>query len=506
MSLSLERERLSVCASLFDGTGKQAMDSEYVLPDYCGEIKRILKCTAEPQLHHVGKSGERLIAEGDVRICMLYVTEQDTLDCFEQHCSLSVACRAGDIPSDTVIQTHALTEYVNCRAVNPRKILINGTVGVQFRVLQAKDTTFIANMKGCEIKTAPVAYSALHVLAEKTFDLSETISLDSAKQPIRAMLRASALPEIQSVQCVENKLLLKGTLHLEAVYLTEDKTLCSFSHSMPISQIAEAPGLNDESAPAVRVQMCAFYVQPKRDANEEARLLELAAKLQLLIRDYSEETVSTVSDCYATNGNLLPVFSKITIPQRMTVVQIKKQAELSVEIGAGKGSRLLDLSILKVHTDVSFEASALLLHHTLLVAVLYQDEAGAFQYLEREASFDTQESLQCEGEQKELEPFVQIRLDQYRLTEDGEIRAQAEVFVEGTVSVSQEQTMLTDATLEDEPSADQSSLVLAFSKKGTALWDLAKHYQTAVDAIRYENALQEDVLSEDRMLLIPSSN
>ena len=74
MELSMEYQSNNVCTVAFSGTGRQPISSDSTLPDYCGDIERILHCGACIQLHTVNAAADRLRAEGEIELRILYLT------------------------------------------------------------------------------------------------------------------------------------------------------------------------------------------------------------------------------------------------------------------------------------------------------------------------------------------------------------------------------------------------------------------------------------------------
>ena len=52
---------------------------------------------------------------------------------------------------------------------------------------------------------------------------------------------------------------------------------------------------------------------------------------------------------------------------------------------------------------------------------------------------------------------------------------------------------------------EAASLILYYAEKNENVWDIARNYCTGAQAILAENDLDEEILSERRMLFIPLS-
>ena len=503
MDLSLEQKSYTVCGETANLALRQSLETDLVLPDYCGDVKRILHCGVQPNIHTVTAAGERVGVEGELVIRLLYVNETDQADCFTQHVPLSVAGRVRELPVGAMFDVRANMEYVNCRAISPRKISVSGTALVHIDVLEKIDMSFADADPALETQTKEISCSILRALAEKTMELSETLALGENRPAVARLLRAAGQPLIQSVEAVDDKLLIKGKLEVELFYLSSDGSMFRLTHELPISQVMEAPGVTADDDLDVSLSLRALYAEPKRDGNDEARLVELAAKVSALVKSSRTKTVTVVTDCYATSGTLEPTFTERVFPLRGTNLSLIKSFSESFDTGLDGNATFVDVAVLQTHNTVAFENGHLKLHCSAALSFLLQEADGALQYVERSCDLLAEETIDCDAEEIRCVPTVILRLSQPSIDANGSLRLQIDLSAEGAVYGMQTVRVLTDAALTDSDDCDGQSLVLSFSKKGESLWDIAKRYKTKLSLIREENALQDDVLPKDCMLLIP---
>ena len=108
--------------------------------------------------------------------------------------------------------------------------------------------------------------------------------------------------------------------------------------------------------------------------------------------------------------------------------------------------------------------------------------------------------------EQELPP-VTVRSCTYTLSGSDTVSLQAELAVSGTVLKQGTCRLLTEVSVDSSerlPAEDDYALRLYFGQPEESLWDIAKRYHTAPDAVREENALAEDTLGAAQMLLIPN--
>ena len=78
------RKEVSVPEILFDDFDEQPVDCDFVLPDYCPDIQKILKCKVMPGISSYGVSDGTLRCQGVCDIRVLYVDAKgDSLRCCE---------------------------------------------------------------------------------------------------------------------------------------------------------------------------------------------------------------------------------------------------------------------------------------------------------------------------------------------------------------------------------------------------------------------------------------
>ena len=68
MDLSIKRQKLT-CDELWQEiSAQQNIETSITLPDYCSDIKRILKCILRPGINNVSLSGENISSNEDITV------------------------------------------------------------------------------------------------------------------------------------------------------------------------------------------------------------------------------------------------------------------------------------------------------------------------------------------------------------------------------------------------------------------------------------------------------
>ena len=105
-----------------------------------------------------------------------------------------------------------------------------------------------------------------------------------------------------------------------------------------------------------------------------------------------------------------------------------------------------------------------------------------------------------------LLPPVQVKSCTYTLSGSDSVSVRAELLLSGQIMQQQTQMLLTDVQIDPAvrlPAAENYALRLYFAQPEESLWEIAKRYHTSESAIREENEIPADRLTEPQMLLIP---
>ncbi len=508
MNFEFKKEELSTLKCAASSTAEQSIDLELNLPDYCSDIKRILKCNVTPSVNSLRRTGETVNASGEIVIRLVYVGADEKIDCFEKKTELSKSCELKDLPEDAVLSCNCKTEYVNCRAASQRRFSVDGNVSVSFKAYCFEKTKIVSQIENSGAQTLRKEIEIVNVTAagEKCFDMSETASVPQNMEPIGKIIRSDAFAVLESAKAVSGKLLIKGEFITEVVYCADssDGKIETLRHSMPISQIVEIPDITEDTECSVNLFVRALSLQPRADSSGSNRLLEIAAKICAFVKGCKETTLDVVTDCYSTCCALKGEYSFVELNKKIYHFDIDETLKKTFELSGRNVKNIIDARAVQNTCSVSPGGEKLELRLGVLVGIIFTDSDGNIQYAEKDLDFAIDARLRERAEKINCEPVVTI--EKTEASALGGEKIQFSLAVKGSFDVfSAEQKRVCMAAEEDEnaPQKESSALIIYYSKKGEKLWDIAKRYGSTLGAISEENELSGDVLAEDKMLMIP---
>ncbi len=509
MDFNLNRESKTISEIFSQVSTEQSIDLEMNLPDYCSDIKSILKCILTPNINSVQESGQRVSASGNVVVRLIYVNDDDKVDCYEQTVELSKFVEVKQLPNNPILTASANVQYVNCRAASQRRASINANISIKFTVICSEKHDFPSDAIGCcvETKKETAELETLISQNEKTFDLSETLVLPSDKPPVGKILRSHAWAVIESKKTVTNKILVKGEAFVEILYCcdSDEMKFEKLIHSMPVSQIIEVVGIDDNTDCDVSLDVRSLNLQTKTDSSGESKLIEIACKISAFIKAVKNDEIMVITDCYSTKYEIDTQYTLQNFNKLIYCDDFQRTIKTTVDLTSSEIKQVVDVWCNKISTNITTEKDSANGIANLGLSIIYIDENDKIQYNEKNVDYEFSFKLNDEYENINTNSKLQIeKIDFTKMGKDKiELKIQARIYVNAHSSFSQK--VCTNITINEENIKDTDSVALTvyFGSKGEKVWEIAKKYNTTLQAINEENNLSGEEINEECMLIIP---
>lgn len=509
MSFEIKKEKLWVKECAEKMKTEQSIETQITLPDYCGEIKKILKCTLIPGIHSVSRTGERVSARESVLLRVLYCAENDRIDCYEKNIDLAVSGQMKDITDDTVLTAKAETSYVNCRVSSPRKITVEGAVCVEFKGkrINKKEYPFAVNTPCVQVLNKEIENENTFCIGEKTFDMAETVSLPSEKPPLGKLLHRNAYVILESKKAVSGKLLIKGECVTEILYSPQDvnSPLQRFSHSMPLSQIIDIDGIDDDMECNVRCIPSLINVNPKNGSDDSGRLIEIALRISAEVSGTKKGKAKFICDCYCTDCEIESEYTLTDVLCPLTSFEKTETVKNVIDVGS-QVKEIYDIRISDVKTQMKGEGDRAKGVCKAFACILYIDEKNEPSYTEKELEFFSEVPLKGTYESVKCDYCAFVKKTEWSPSGKGKAELSLEIVVNVKICSVSSVRMLTDIKKSENESKSirKTALTIYFCNGKEKVWDIAKKYRTTSDAVREENGIEGEEIKGARMLLIPS--
>lgn len=507
MDFNMEKQGVNRMEIVYEASAEQPVDCDVTLPDYCPDIMRILRCTITPGIATAGASGDRITAEGTAVVRVIYVSDSGRISCYEQIVPFSKSVNVSGLGEDVCVRAAASTQYCNCRAVNQRRADIHGCIAISFTVTAIKKQEILCGVNGAgvQLKKKSIKVSDMICRLEKMFVLNEVKELDEDSPAVLRILHTRACARVSEVKAITNKILLKGEVWGKITYCTEEGQVCCVEHTMPISQIIEAEGIDENTNNCVHLDVCSFETVPKADSAGEMKLMDITARVTAFVTACCEKELETVCDAYSTEyeadcekqmmslETLSGTFSDICLC-RGTIEATEAVADIT------------DVWCTGVTEKAFIVSGKVKISGSLSLCVLYQSADSQPCMAEKAIDYEYERDVSIQGANARCEPWVYPGECVASAAGSGKIEIKAEINISAEIYEVSEDRIISNITV-DESKARQSTaaaLTIYYSEEGESVWNIARRYNTTVEAVMNENNLDSETVGSRRMLLIPS--
>lgn len=508
MSCVLNKESITAGLKIYEVSAQERIENEINLPDYCQDIKKLLRCNLVPGVHTVSVSGERVNLRGTAVLRVLYLAEGDKADIFEKNIDLTMSAQMKDIPDMAVVTAKMTVDFVNCRALSQRKFSISAGVSSLFSCYCGKTEEYVKSCeeKSLQIKTENAECENLLGFYEKVFDMSETVALNSENPPVGRIVSTVSHSENQSCKLSSGKLLIKADIITMVRYIPENSpgSFHHITHSMPLSQIIDVKDLPDGADCDITINVNQVLCNVKSDSSGNNRLVELSLRIGAFIRATEKRKCEVVTDCYCTDCDIDPVYEKpgmlLCVRDINETGQAKSVAELPSSV-----KEICFADCTEMNTNIRYNTDKAELNCSALVFIMYTDENGVPCCCEKNIDFDINYSIVKKCNEPLGNFDIQPLTLYYSVESDNKAELKLDYRVHGKIYDRHEGKVLKDVSFcpQDGKRTNDAALTLYYCDGGEKLWDIAKSHNTTVSLIKEENGIKKDTVEGKMMLLIP---
>ena len=509
MNYPIKTDSTFIGKIIFDETSEQTVDSDFGLPDYCPDILKILKCRIEPHIDSKNIIADRIEIEGTAVVRIIYVDAiKMAVRCTEQSFPYSISGNLKSAPDNAVIQTDIKVSYLNCRALSPRRLNIHGAFNVCVKVIDRCTVRAVNHIKGSDVqqKKRTIPYSRLDGLTTRQFSVTETLETGQNRPAVQAVIRSDAVITKGEYTPVSGKLMYKGELLVKLLYLTDldNGKTDSMEYAIPFSQVIDLGGITDDSKLAVRADVMSQNITLRTEIGFDDPLPVFTAKISLTAFSYSPSEMTIISDCYSTMYNTKKETDDISLPQTLGTIRESITEKTNIDLTDNTASKVIDVWCETSAAVLSEKDGKHCICGKYNICLLARDSDDSIFCTERTVEYS--HVISTPERAGKLTAFLDSSCISagYRICSDKRIEVRAEIFVTGELYGSHTEKCITSLTSdENSPRANTSgTVVLYFADKGESVWDIAGHYCTSADKILSENDLENDVLTESRILMI----
>lgn len=508
MELNITREQVCTNDVCLNQNIEHGVDFDVNIPDYCGEVHKILCTSLIPRISSKNVNGQTLTIDGSACFNVVFLDDGNHIRCFEETVSFSKSIDIGDSIQFCNIFSHAKCGYLNAKAVNQHRISVHSVVDIHIKGYCRKISEIISDIdnpdvfvnRGATPTTLPVA------CVEKNIIVEEELSISATQHPIGSILRYSVIPNILSHKIINDKIIAKGELSVDILYLcSDDGGTEKYSATVPFSQIIDMDGVTEACECEITANMSYLELKPRNTYDGEARSFILGAKVCLCASAVCNNDVAVIYDAYSSKYNLNIKNTNTMFEKATEKISDNYVCKKKLEFSDGDISSIVDIWCGCDFKGSRCEENNILISGTVTVCMFAKNKDDDINYFEKPIDFEYNYHMEKIPENFRCEPNLTCGAINYSLSDDDCVDVSVNLAVSATIYEVKQIGVITDAELceDDTPkSCNECSLVIYFAEKGESVWEIGKKYNASPDEIMNMNSLS-DTVDSDKTILIP---
>ncbi len=496
--LNLEKTALKTTKTIFEGTPEQGFETDILLPDYCADITRILKCISNSKISQCSQNGGHIDIDGTVFVTVYYLSSENKLNAYSTKMPFSKSVTINDSGALLAVKVSSQIQYINCRAVNPRRLDIRGAVTISLKAVSQCDCDVVC---GCDsgVELLKNTVSNLCDVGEisRPFSVKEETP---SQNNITTILHTHATAVPTEVKVINNKLIIKGEMTVHVTSANDQGETQHASYIVPISQIADLEGVGEECAVCVDFDVTSLEVTPH--TKDTSQILEIDAKLLLTASAKNTCEATVCEDCYGIKNDTFPKCENITVTTLLEHLNETKNYKNTFSLPEGD-TVICDLWFEEKPLTQTFENGTLTLNLPVVVSIISKNESGECHYSEETLPVIETKMLK-ETDNAFFDGTARVCACGYSPSQNG-VDVTLSVRFSGNVISKKTLCVITDIECDENKTYtdSDSALTIYFATEGEKLWDIAKRYHTKMSAIANANNL-DSATTPATTLLIPT--
>ena len=506
MELKIFRDTMPQAGADCTVKAELPLETEILISDYLPPVFKLVKCFAKPVVLQKQLQPGRLTLEGYLRCTVFYQGEDGAGLCqTEQKLPFT---KQLELPEFTFTAWTALvegqTEYLNSRAVNPRRIEVRGAVNlvVTVRTQDKADVITALADGGIEQQLATLQGVRSAAVLDKLITAEGTLNF---ARPPAAVLDITGNAVNREVKLLTGKAVIKGELQVQCAWRAEgENTLQNQTASLPFQQVLDVEGITEDCTCLCVAEPVGFSLAE----GEQDSAGSLTATVLLHLRAWRPYQLQYAADAFS------PRFETTLTPQKLAAESLAGLLDETATVtGSGPlpdaGAQLRACFVSYGPLQVTPKRDGMALTTRVTATALAENSLQELESYEK--TMELQLPLPAE-----IPPAAQLMPECWLSTEDvqcsctgGTLEVTITVRVRGALLCRTIQQGIGSIALGDPlaPADPEISLRIYYAHAGEAVFAIARRFHVAPAQMRAANGLEADlaVLPQAQHLLVPGT-
>lgn len=474
------------------------LETDITIPDYYPSVLKILRCEAKATVLHYAVENERVVLDGICKWTLIYCSGEDQkIHCYETSSNFTETFNMKSSIDKPQLKYKVKTANVICKLHNSQRATLGASLCIALKVQSMQYVDAICK-KPCDnmevlLTQRQVCKRVLH--GDKEFPVSCEIPTDASN--IVEILKSDVEAILRDIKVIQDKIIVKGECKTKILFLSKNDEISALRGSVPFSQIIDVIDITENARCSVRPIVTDVKAE-MGDNEEDTVAIDIMVRCDAV--GYIDEEITVISDAYSSDCAVECVTQSLAIEKPIKSEKYERKVSLSMDFPF-EINAVYDVAAEADIQKITAGEDVLCIDGTILfkVIVLTGDEIKS---TERNFPFNVTVDSRNNGGQVRCEADVRVSNISFKSDGSDKISVDTDMVFDVAIYASEQVSVVTDLKLGDPIKEKCHLIVMYYGKKGERVWDIVKKYGASVSAVKERNQLTEDVLSQDKMILV----
>lgn len=480
--------------------GHENFSSDYILPEYYPDINKIISYSFSPFVEEITVTNGKISVSSSVIFSLLYQSSDDKISNFEAVLKYTKIFQSEDFTEKSCVNVTQELISENVRATGPKRININGTIEIKVNTSFTCETEFISDISEKHVESLEKKIDFINFThnRHKTIVYKETINIPE-NENLDAIIKSDCHCIVKEKRVIKGKVYLSGEYRICILYLTTDCKVKSFTHSVPLSEVVDCAGTEENDLCYLAGLSC--FIKTDFADNSEGKIINAEIVTNFILITGNQKETKYIKDAYSLNSELKlqhatsDFTEAISENNRLLDITFKKDINYSI-----------NEVIAPIHENTLVSCEKRNNNNVLIFDIIYKllikNSTGDIISVSEKYTYEHVTDI------SEFDDIILVSVNPSSCEalhiENNSVQMNFKIDINYLTIRHCKENIITDISSDKDTDCNSDcGIVLYFAQKNESVWEIAKANRSPLKQVCSINNIDINSVSEDIMLILP---
>ncbi len=490
----IRNEKMNV--SLSD---QHTLETDLILPDYYGNINKVLKCSISPVCEATAYSDNKLSVSGIAKISLLFSDEEFCLYNYETEIKYTKIFQTDKINDYDCFNVNQTVQSLNYRVSGPKHLDVNASLQINVKIHGIIENEFVNNAdeKYLSVKRNKINCFQPTAIIKRDFITDSDFALEHGKKA-KCIICKKGTFRADEVKVIKDKTYIKGHCDARITYCSAENQIEIIEKSVPFTEVIDTYNSTESDNYYIITNNCDLNVSIK-DGSSENSVLGINCSIGLIIKTGNYSEVNIISDAYSTRKEISCEARETEYIRDMKFNDYTTEILYETESISTDSFEICDVFADELNAQIENNSDGKLILISAVINAMIKRSDNSYFLISRKIS--AKESIDAESNCISVAGCDVLSINALQIN-GGKIKFSLNVKINICESDICKVSILSDITETGNLEAKKTNgIILYFAEPSEDIWMIAKENKTDINEIKTLNCIDNDILEESKLLI-----